>query len=272
MSAHSISISQPKDNSFPFMLMMSIAAHVVGILLIIVAPQFFDYGREPFGGPSGGGGLNVVTVDFNKGITGRPARSVKETTPAPPKEIAKLTKPDEVELESELTIPDPDVKKKSEKEPTEKQTLNQPERKREGPFGTGTDTSKEAGRSGNQGSGQFGLGTFGAGGIGEGGYGTGTGKPFPFPWYIENVLTKIELNWVRPYIQETTPQEYAAVVYFVITKAGQVRQVKVERSSGISALDRSSESAVMNSAPFPPLPVQWVEPDLAFRVTFSYRR
>ncbi|MCI0417390.1 TonB C-terminal domain-containing protein, partial [bacterium] len=114
------------------------------------------------------------------------------------------------------------------------------------------------------------VGSFGVRG-GEGGFGPGTGTPFPFPWYIENVLSKIELNWVKPYVVETT-QEYNCVVYFVITRAGQVRDVKIERGSGIPTLDRSAESAIFSSTPFPPLPNQWLEPDLAFRVTFSYTR
>ena len=40
--------------------------------------------------------------------------------------------------------------------------------------------------------------------------------------------------------------------------------------SGIPALDRSAESAILNSQPFPPLPAQWTDPDLAFRLTFQY--
>lgn len=268
MSTQSIAVTQPKD-SFPFMMVMSMAAHVIGILFVLVAPYILPR-RSPsvFGGPGGTGG-NVVIVEFGKGKSGKPAaKPVTEEEPAPAKQIAKINKEEEAELESKLTLPDEEKTKKKD-EPTAKATLNQRERKSEGPFGPGTDTRKESGISGNKGSGQFGVGTFGADG-GEGGYGTGTGTPFPFPWYIENVITKIESNWVKPYVLETTPQQYACVVYFVITRAGQVRDVKVERGSGIPALDRSAESAVLGSTPFPPLPNQWLEHDLSFRITFSY--
>ena len=167
-----------------------------------------------------------------------------------------------------MTLPEEKPKKKD--EPTAKATLNQKERKNDGEFGTGTDTQKESGKSGTDGKG-FGIGTAGAGDGTGGAFGTG-GTPFPFPWYIENVLTKIEINWVKPYVQETTPQEYDCVVYFVITRAGQVRDVKVEQGSGIPSLDLSAESAIHSSTPFPPLPNQWLEPDLAFRVNFTYTR
>ena len=93
---------------------------------------------------------------------------------------------------------------------------------------------------------------------------------FPFPWYIEAVFTKLEINWVKPYLVNAEPREYTAVVYFIIGRNGQVSKVEVEQSSGIAALDRSAESAVLGSAPFPPLPNQWTEPELAFRVRFTH--
>lgn len=271
MSAQSIAVAQPKD-SFAFMLVMSISAHVIAILFALVAPYILPK-RTPseFGGPGGSGGLKVVgVIDFGKGKPGKPATTPKtEEEPAPARQIAKVNKQEEPEdLKSKLTLPEEKPKKKD--EPTAKSTLNQKERKNDGEFGTGKDTRKESGMSGSDGRG-FGIKTAGAGNGPGGAFGTG-GTPFPFPWYVENVLSKIELNWVKPYVQETTPQEYNCVVYFVITRAGQVRDVKVERGSGIPSLDLSAESAIQSSTPFPPLPNQWLEPDLAFRVNFSYTR
>jgi TonB family protein len=271
MTAQSIAVAQSRD-SFPFMLVMSISAHVIAILFALVAPYILPK-RTPseFGGPGGSGGLKVVgVIDFGKGKPGKPAKTPKtEEEPAPARQIAKVNKEEEPEdLKSKLTLPEEKPKKKD--EPTAKSTLNQKERKNDGEFGTGKDTRKESGMSGSEGKG-FGIKTAGAGGGPGGAFGTG-GTPFPFPWYVENVLSKIELNWVKPYILETTPQEYDCVVYFVITRAGQVRDVKVERGSGIPSLDLSAESAIQSSTPFPPLPNQWLEPDLAFRVNFTYTR
>jgi TonB family protein len=272
MSAQSIAVPQPKD-SFPFMLVMSISAHVIAILFALVAPYILpEHTPSEFGGGGGNGGLKVVgVIDFGKGKPGKPATTPKtEEEPAPARYIAKTTKePDPEELKSKLTLPEEKPKKKD--EPTAKSTLNQKERKIEGEYGTGKDTRKESGKSGTDGKG-FGISTAGSGGgPGSGAFGTG-GTPFPFPWYVENVLSKIELNWVKPYVQETTPQEYNCVVYFVITRVGQVKDIKIEQSSGIPSLDLSAESAIQSSAPFPPLPNQWLEPDLAFRANFSYTR
>jgi TonB family protein len=273
VTSDAITISHSRAASFPFMLFLSIIGHFVLLALFIFAPALFpSLKRAPFGGPSGSGGLNVMTVDFGLGKAGKPAKQpVTETEPAPARDIAKKTMPEEIPLVSKTELPEP-VKKKVKDEPTEKETLNQAQRKKEGIFGKGTDTKTESGKSGKQGKAEFGLGAFGAGEGGPGGYGTGTGIPFPFPWYIESDLTKIEINWMKPYIVEKEPQEYIAVVYFVINRAGQVRNVTLEQSSGIAALDRSAESAVMGAAPFPPLPNQWTEPELAFRLRFRYNR
>jgi TonB family protein len=263
---------QGKDASFPFLIFLSILGHLLIVLLAISIPQIFTGGNPvAFGGPSGSGGLDVMTVDLGRSISA-PASKKKapEEEPAPSRYISKVNKEPDVPLESKTSLPDPD-KKKKEKEPEAKATLNQKERKTEGTFGTGKNTKEEQ-KPGSTGSGKFGIGTFGAGQGGPGGFGTGTGIEFPFPWYIESVLTKIELNWAKPFISDTTPRQYITIVYFVISRVGKVSNVKVEQSSGVPALDRSAEAAVLGAAPLPPLPNQWTEPELAFRVTFTYTK
>jgi TonB family protein len=272
MTHGNVLVGQPKEAGLPAMLFLSFLCHGLAILIFIAAPAFLPHRKpQPFGGPSGSGGLNVMTVDFGRGMEVKPGPEKNEEEPAPAYFLKKLTEPEEAPLPSKLEFPDTDKKKKKE-QPAAKETLNQRERKIEGPYGRGTDRSKEAGKTGSPGSGKFGVGTFGIGEGGPGGFGTGTGIAFPFPWYIENVLTKIELNWTKPYIVEEKPQEYYSVVYFVILRSGQVRGLQLEKSSGIPALDRSTESAVLGAAPFPPLPNQWTEPELAFRLTFKYTR
>ena len=197
MSAQSIAVAQPKD-SFAFTLVMSIAAHTIAILFALVAPYILPK-RTPseFGGPGGSGGLKVVgVIDFGKGKPGKQTTTpVTEEEPAPAKQIAKVNKePEPEKLDSKLTLPEEKPKKKD--EPTAKSTLNQKDRKNDGEFGTGKDTRKESGKSGTEGKG-FGIKTAGAGDGPGGAFGTG-GTPFPFPWYVENVLSKIELNWVKP--------------------------------------------------------------------------
>lgn len=265
-------LGQPRSPSLLFLIFASIVAHAFAILLAIILPGILPHSKQkPFGGPSGAGGLNVMTVDFGMGAEGKRSElPVNQMEPAPALRIAKTKPAEEPEAISKLTLPDPNQKKKPKDEPTATSTLNQSKRKAEGVFGTGTDTKKDSGKSGNEGHGKSGIGAVGIGSNGPGGAGTGTGVEFPFPWYTEAVLTKLEINWVKPYLANVEPKEYGAVVYFVIERNGQVSQVQVEQSSGIPALDRSAQSAVLGAAPFPPLPPQWTESTLAFRIRFTH--
>lgn len=266
MSTQAIAIPNSKNFSLPGMLFLSVLGHLAVFAIVIAFPYLFpNHHSQPFGGPSGGGG-NVVWGNLDVGGQGKPAPpKVIQEEPAPAKTISKLHE-DEQPLASKTELPAPKPKKE-EKSPA-KETLNQAKRKQEGPFGRGTDTTNNAGKQGTGGSGKFGLGTFGTGQGGPGGVGTGTGVEFPFPWYIESVMTKIEISWYKPAIADS--QEHVAVVYFEIGRAGQVQNLKVEKSSGIPALDRSAENAVLGAEPFPPLPNQWTEPELSFRLNFNY--
>jgi protein TonB len=265
-------LGSARSPSLPMLVFGSMIAHAIAILLAITLPNLLPRSHpNAFGGPSGSGGLNVMTVDLGRGIEAKPlAAPVNQMEPAPALRIAKTKPEEEPELTSKLTIPDINPKKKPKDEPTATSTLNQAKRKVEGQFGTGTDTKKDSGKSGNLGHGKSGVGAVGIGDGGQGGYGTGTGVEFPFPWYIEQVLTKLQISWVKPYLGNVESKEYGATVYFVIERNGQVSEVKVEQSSGIESLDRSAQSAVYGAAPFGPLPPQWTESSLAFRIRFTH--
>jgi periplasmic protein TonB len=274
MSDKTPQIRAAKQARLPVMIFVSVFGHALAMILFLIFPGLISTGDpEPFGGGSGPGG-NVTWVSMS--ASGREGKqSEKELTqeePAPAARIKKLTEPEEeIPLPSKTEFPE-EVKTKPKDEPTAKESLNIPlnKRKEKGTeFGRGTDRRETAGESGTGGRGKTGVG-IGIGGPGDGGSGTGTGVPFPYPWYVDIVKTKIELAWRKPFLNQSTPQEYLTTVYFVIQRNGQVRSIKVEENSGILPLDRSCESAVSGAAPFPPLPNQWTEPELAFRLTFRY--
>lgn len=74
------------------------------------------------------------------------------------------------------------------------------------------------------------------------------GKPFPFPWYIERLVGKIERNW-RP-----TSNTLEATVHFRIDARGRIGDVEVHESSGNFVFDRAARRAVEAADPLPPLP------------------
>lgn len=273
MSQPSIALRQQKGIGLPLMIFMSLLGHLAAVIFFVIVPGLFPRkDPEPFGGgPGTGGNVMWVTTATGLGQPGKPSTKPpkEETEPAPATFLKKATEPEpEEKLPSKTTFID-ETKKVKKEQPAAKETLNQWQRKIEGPYGKGTDRKADSEKSG--GAGKSGIAAFGpgSGGQGEGAFGSGSGTPFPFPWYIENVITKIELNWRKPFIDDNV-QEYVTVLYFVIKRDGKVTQVKTETSSGIPTLDRSAELAVLSSSPFPPLPPYWNEPDLAFRLRFRY--
>ncbi len=263
---------QGKQASLPIMIFVSIFGHALAMLVFLVFPGLISTGDpEPYGGQGPGG--NVMWVSSSSiGELGKPSeKPLTQEEPAPAAAIKKATEPDEeVPLPSKTEFPE-EVKAKPKDAPTAKETLNVPlkDRKKTGEFGKGTDKTENAGQSGTGGRGKSGVG-IGIGGPGDGsGTGTGTGIPFPYQWYLDIVFTKIELAWRKPYLGENVERQYITVVYFIIQRNGQVRQVKVQEASGIPTIDRSCESAILGAVPFPPLPNQFTEPELPLRVTFQ---
>lgn len=264
-------LRQGKQASLPIMIFVSMFGHAAAMLVFLVFPGLVSTGDpEPYGGPGPGGSVMWVSSSAI-GQLGKPSeKELTQEEPAPAISIQKTTAEDEVPLPSKTEFPE-EVKTKPKEEPTAKETQNVPlsQRKKEGEFGKGTDKSEDSGQSGSGGRGKSGVG-IGIGGPGDGtGSGTGTGIPFPYQWYLDIVFTKIELAWRKPYLGENVEQEYVTVVYFIIQRNGQVRQVKVQQASGMPAVDRSCESAILGAVPFPPLPNQFTEPELPLRVTFQ---
>lgn len=77
------------------------------------------------------------------------------------------------------------------------------------------------------------------------------GRPFKFPWYLEELVRKVERNW-RP-----GGGAFQTTIYFRITRAGKITEVRVEESSGSFLFDRAAERAIQASDPMPPLPAEY---------------
>lgn len=77
------------------------------------------------------------------------------------------------------------------------------------------------------------------------------GKPFPFPWYLEQLVRKVERNW-RP-----SSNTLSATIHFRIDAGGRIQDVKVHESSGNSLFDMAARRAVEAASPLPPLPDEY---------------
>jgi TonB family protein len=88
---------------------------------------------------------------------------------------------------------------------------------------------------------------------------------FPFTYYVEQLLSLIGANWLKP----TVPDGTACVIYFRIQRSGQVEGVKVETSSGLAFYDRAASRSLFSANPLPPLPPEFQGDSLGVHLRFQ---
>jgi TonB family protein len=87
-----------------------------------------------------------------------------------------------------------------------------------------------------------------------------------FSQYIPVLQKRIKDNWNPPKNQPSTVQ---TSLHFSVLKNGEMCNLKVEKSSGNSALDNEALQAARKSAPFAPLPPEYKEQNIEIRFTLA---
>ncbi len=107
------------------------------------------------------------------------------------------------------------------------------------------------------------------------GFGIGSGDSsgpmigsFPYAYYIEIVRNRVSSNWITATLNFNVQNDYIVVVSFTILKSGGIKDLVIEKSSGINSLDTSALRAVKYSIPFPPLPKTYDKNELAVFIQF----
>lgn len=100
---------------------------------------------------------------------------------------------------------------------------------------------------------------------GYGGANTAQAAPSWQTAYLQDVQRRVKRYWFPPKGNETK----RVVVQFTIHKAGEVSNLKLELSSGVSAADQAALKAVENGAPMRPVPA---DKDLSIKFTFDYNQ
>ena len=77
------------------------------------------------------------------------------------------------------------------------------------------------------------------------------GRPFPFDWYLEQLVRKVRSRW-RP-----TTSTLTTTIHFRIVRSGVIQDVEVERSSGNFLFDQAAMRAIQAANPMPPLPGEY---------------
>jgi periplasmic protein TonB len=109
---------------------------------------------------------------------------------------------------------------------------------------------------------------------GAGGMGLGNKDPFgqQFGYYAKLIIDQVGRHWNTASLSmQTSP---VAIVTFTINRDGSVPQnsVKISQQSGVPAVDRSAQRAVLDAAPFPPLPAGFPRSDAQIELRFELRR
>jgi periplasmic protein TonB len=248
-------------------LLGSVVVHVAIGLLLFGATLIFP-GREHWGDPNGGrfGSVAVspvatIPLPNNGGQLNPLANDTKskvpEAKPLPkekPKQKVKAPEPDAI------PIPKKTVAKKPPQEPAPERNKWREERK-----DLPNQLYSTTGQSANNPMYQL---------RGGGGVGVGTNSPFgsQFGAYAGVLRDRVEQNW---HTSELNIQGAAPVgITFSILRNGALvpGSVRVSQSSGNRALDYSAQRAVLDAAPFPPLPQQYSKNQADIELRFELRR
>jgi len=107
--------------------------------------------------------------------------------------------------------------------------------------------------------------------------GAGPGSPFAgvkvdnadfnYPYWFTQAFYKIQSNWRNTTLYDGT---LVCVIYFQVIRSGKVVEVKIESSSGVEDFDAGCLAAIDRSAPFPPLPREFVDEIIGITIPFKF--
>lgn len=83
--------------------------------------------------------------------------------------------------------------------------------------------------------------------------------------YLQQLQQQVRQQWI-PGITQSSRR---TVVYFNVSRSGQLRGLRVVRPSGSGAIDSAALSAIQRAAPFGPLPAGYADDSINIRFTFN---
>jgi TonB family protein len=95
----------------------------------------------------------------------------------------------------------------------------------------------------------------------------------PSPWivaYFSRIQLEVEKGWLYPVKAIERKEAGQVTVRMVISRAGGLLDVSIDRSSSIEELDEAAKDAVKKAAPFDPFPPSLEQDSVAIKLNFSY--
>jgi TonB family protein len=221
---------------------ISLAAHGLVMLLIFVSVSFRQVTYLP---------RDTYRVRLVSAAVAEPAGATA-SAPAPKEEAAPpVPKEEPKPKEAELTVPDKPKPKPQAKADDKAKEVPRAQIAKSDTSSTPSEAGAEAGPEGTA-----------AGGI------SFDGGDFPYDAFIARMRHKIAAAWQVPAGSEGI--ERLAVVYFRVHRDGDITHVSVEQPSGVFLFDQSCQRAVIESAPFPPLPRDYENEYVGVHFSFKY--
>ena len=261
--AHADILDQPEHLTASFW--GSVAMHAaIGAALIFYGMSGGPHERW---GSKNGGGFGAVAVNTVSQIP-LPGRTGPENPVANPTESQVPTPPPKTKAAAKTKAPDSDAialksKNKSRKTQEESAPPNKWRAQQK-------DLPNQLYSTGGQAMSSPMFGKPGSGGLSM-----GTSTPFgaQLGWYANQLQDKIAQHWNTDDVSariRTAPQ---VVIIFSIRRDGSLAGLpQVKQSSGMVALDRSAQRAVVEANPFPPIPAQFPRNQADVELTFELRR
>jgi periplasmic protein TonB len=267
MTPHSDILDQPERLGGALARSLLLHVSVIGGVLILTYGNYAK--REQWGDPRGGG-IGAVAVNPIATIP-LPARSgpvnpVANDTESVVPEVQTQSKPSQ-----RVKAPEPDA--------IPIPSMNARERAAAAAAAAGLNKFRAAQRDqANQLTSSVGqrANTALYGMTGGGGVGVGNNSPFgtQFGWYATALRDQVARRWKTSELDPRLQNAPLVTVAFTIRRDGSVAtgSAKVVQSSGNYALDTSSLRAVLDAAPFSPLPAQFSRGEAQIELTFALRR
>ena len=94
----------------------------------------------------------------------------------------------------------------------------------------------------------------------------------PYAYYYETLRNKVSSSWYSSLVSPGYRGKFISTVYFKIFRNGNIKDLKLENSSGIESLDLSALRAVENASPFAPLPSDFSAKYLIVHFKFEWEK
>jgi len=88
--------------------------------------------------------------------------------------------------------------------------------------------------------------------------------------YMTKIKRQIELVWTYPTLAIERGEQGVLILQFTILSNGELKGVKLIRSSGSKILDNSAVEAIQTAAPYPPFPREWTEKEITIAARMEY--